>query len=272
MARRNQTSISTSDDGATLDVNQSASVSNDISRQETDINTSYEVRPDVVVTSDLDIIEKEDGRVVFDDTDNRNKYWDGSQWISILSEDDLQDSVKEDIQGYYAVISKAYSADAAVRAENPIVEVLEDTWTQLNIEVLAEGDETPDAQKAIGIFNSATNTFSMAGLDDGSNIVMRTLVRLRPDVDEGSASIRLNFTTNPTTQSGGLTNFVIESQLFNMTQGADIDYQDESIITAFIGTTLDGVDIANAGSFVMEVNSTVDTDLEVLAFTLYINK
>ena len=57
-----------------------------------------------------------------------------------------------------------------------------------------------------------------------------------------------------------------------MTQGADRDYQDESIITAFVGTTLDGVDIANAGSFTMELFSTVDTDLEVLAFTLYINK
>ena len=270
--RRNQTSISISDDSATLDVNHSASTLNDISRLETDTNTSYEVRPDVVVTSDLDVIEKEDGRIVFDDTDNRNKYWDGSKWISILSEDDIQDSVKEDIQGYYTVISKWYSGDAAVRAENPITEVLADTWTKLEIAPLAELDESPDAQKALGIFDAADNRFSMGGLDSGSNIVMRTLVRLRPDVDEGSASLRLNFTTNPTTQAGGLTNFTIESQLFNMTQGADIDYQDESIITAFVGTTLDGVDIASAGSFVMEVNSTVDTDLEVLAFTLYINK
>ena len=270
MGRRNSTTVSTSVD--TIEKGQGASVYSDNTRNETEVNTSYEVRPDVVVTSDLEIIEKEDGRIIFDDTDNRNKYWDGEKWISILAEDDIQDSVKEDIQGYYTVVSKWYSADEAVRAENPVTEVLEDTWTKLEITALAELDESPDAQKALGIFDAADNRFSLGGLDSGSNIIMRTLIRLRPDVDEGSASIRLNFTTNPTTQAGGLTNFTIESQLFNMTQGADIDYQDESIITAFIGTTLDGIDIASAGSFTIEVKSTVDTDLEVLAFTLYINK
>ena len=239
------------------------------------VNVSMSVRPDhasseVIATWNMNKHEK--GSVVWDTTTGHNKFWDGTEWQSLLTEDEIQDSVKEDIQGYYAVISKAYSGDAAVRAENPVVELIEDTWTRLEIEILAEADETPDAQKAIGIFNSGANRFSMAGLDDGSNIVMRTLVRLRPDVDEGSASIRLNFTTNPTTQAGGLSNFVIESQLFNMTQGADIDYQDESVITAFVGNTLSGVDIANAGSFTVEINSTVDTDLEVLAFTLYINK
>ena len=253
MAIRNSTTTTTSNDD-NFEVGQSASIENDISRGEVEINTSYEVRPDVVITSDLEIIEKEDGRIVFDDTDNRNKYWDGSKWIAILAEDEIQDSVKEDIQGYYTIISKSYSDDAAVRAENPIVEVLEDTWTKLEITALAELDESPDAQKALGIFDSADNRFSLGGLDAGSNIVMRTLVRLKPDVDEGSASLRLSFTTNPTTQ------------------GADIDYQDESIVTAFVGPTLSGIDIANAGSFIMEINSTVDTDLEVLAFTLYINK
>ena len=210
----------------------------------------------------------------------------GSQFIAIdteelfvYDEDSLprlvkadSESVKEDIQGYYTVISKWYSADAAVRAENPVTEVIEDTWTKLEITPLAELDESPDAQKALGIFDAADNRFSLGGLDSGSNIIMRTLVRLRPDVDEGTASLRLNFTTNTATQAGGLTNFTIESQLFNMTQGADVDYQDESIITAFVGTTLDGIDIASAGSFTMEIFSTVDTEVEVLAFTLYINK
>ena len=240
--------------------------------EEVSSSASFEVRPDEVTTEQLSQLNPENGETVFDTTTNQNKYWNGTEWIAILSEDDIQDSVKEDIQGYYTVISKWYSGDPAVRAENPVAEVLADTWTKLEITPLAELDESPDAQKALGIFDAVDNRFSLGGLDSGSNIVMRTLVRLRPDVDEGSASLRLNFTTNPTTQAGGLTNFTIESQLFNMTQGADIDYQDESIITAFIGTTLDGVDIANAGSFVMEVNSTVDTDLEVLAFTLYINK
>ena len=182
------------------------------------------------------------------------------------------DAVKEDIQGYYTIISKSYSGDPVVRAENSVVEIPADTWTKLEIDVLDIGDETPDAQKALGIFDVADNRFSMGGLDDGSNFLMRAVVRLRPDVDEGSASLRLNFITNPTTQSAGLPGFTIETQLFNMTQGADIDYSDEALITAFVGNTLSGDTIANAGSFTVEINSTVDTDLEVLAFTLYINK
>ena len=182
------------------------------------------------------------------------------------TDDEIQESVKEDIQGYIAVISDYYSADAAVRASNPIIEVVEDVWTQLEIQPLVTLDETPDVQKQIGIFDAATNRFSLAGMDSGSNMIMRTLIRLNPDVDEGAASLRLNFTTN----TGD--SFPIESQLFNMTQGADKDYQDESIITAFAGSNLAGLTKETAGSFIVEVNSSVDTDLEVLAFTLYINK
>ena len=182
------------------------------------------------------------------------------------TDDEIQESVKEDIQGYIAVISDYYSSDAAVRAGNPIIEVVEDTWTQLQIQPLLLLDETPDVQKQIGIFDAATNSFSLAGMDSGSNMIMRTLIRLNPDVDEGAASLRLFFTTN----TGD--SFPIESQLFNMTQGADKDYQDESIITAFAGDNLAGLTKETAGSFVIEVNSSVDTDLEVLAFTLYINK
>ena len=259
-------------DGSDSFTNQSTSTATNNNSSRERKASSSDVRPDEVTTDGLVNLTPNVGELVFDKTTNENKYWNGTAWISLLSEEDIQDSVKEDIQGYYTVISKWYSGDPAVRAENPVTEVLADTWTKLEITPLAELDESPDTQKALGIFDAVDNRFSMGGLDSGSNIIMRTLVRLRPDVDEGSASLRLNFTTNPTTQAGGLTNFTIESQLFNMTQGADIDYQDESIITAFIGTTLDGVDIANAGSFVMEVNSTVDTDLEVLAFTLYINK
>ena len=192
--------------------------------------------------------------------------------VATGSTDEIAEATKEDIQGYYSVISNYYAADQATRDLNPVVELVEDVWTKLEITTLVEFDETPDSQKEIGIFNSADNRFSLAGLDAGSNIVMRTLVRLRPDVDEGAASLRIKFQTNEPTAATGFNEFVIESQLFNMTQGADVDYQDESIITAFVGSTLSGETLANAGSFVLEINSTVDTELEVLAFTLYINK
>lgn len=228
--------------------------------------TRFGVRPDYHTTEEISALAPEKGVIVFNTDLGLNQYYDGSQWISVLSEEALQDSVKEDIQGYYAVISNYYSTDAATKAGNPVVELVEDVWTKLDIQILVELDESPDSTKEIGIFNSATSTFTLAGLDAGSNIIMRTLVRLRPDVDEGAASLRLNFTPNVGTP------FQIESQLFNMTQGADVDYQDESIITAFAGSNLAGATLAEAGSFNIEINSTVDAELEVLAFTLYINK
>jgi len=235
----------------------------------TGYSASYSVRPDQSTSEEIaswNMEGHEKGALVWNTTTSQNQFWDGEKWIPILSEEELQDSVKEDIQGYYAVISNYYSADAAVKAGNPVVEVIEDVWTKLEVQPLVELDESPDSTKSIGIFNSTTNTFTLAGLDAGSNIIMRTLVRLRPDVDGGAASLRLNFTPNVGPQ------FQIESQLFNMTKGADVDYQDESIITAFAGSNLAGNTIAEAGSFIVEVNSTVDTDVEVLAFTLYINK
>jgi len=245
---------------------ESLSVLNDVRSNRSIKESSSSSRPDEATTEGLDNLNPEVGEFVFDTTEGINKYWTGAEWISILSEEEIQNSVKEDIQGYYAVISNYYSSDAAVRASNPVVELLEDTWTKLEITPLLELDETPDAQKQIGIFDSTTNTFSLAGLDAGSNMVMRTLIRLRPDTDEGAASLRLSFAPNAGSP------FAIESQLFNMTQGADVDYQDESIITAFAGSNLAGATKELAGSFTVEVKSTVDTDLEVLAFTLYINK
>ena len=266
-----QRTVTGVNDGSDLfpDNTTSINVNNNINRELK--ASSSDARPDEVTAEELLNLNPNVGELVFDKSENVNKYWSGTQWISILSEEDIQDSVKEDIQGYYAIVSKSYSSDAAVRAENPVVEVLADTWTKLEIDILDSADETPDAQKEIGIFDAADNRFSMAGLDDGSNILMRAVVRLRPDVDEGSASLRLSFTTNTATQPF-LTGFPIETQLFNMTQGADIDYSDEAIVTAFIGPTLSGSTIADSGSFILEINSTVDTDLEVLAFTLYINK
>ena len=145
MGRRNSTTVSTSVN--TVEKGQGASVYSDNTRNETEVNTSYEVRPDVVVTSDLEIIEKEDGRIIFDDTDNRNKYWDGEKWISILAEDDIQDSVKEDI----ANILREFCVDK--ETEIHIVTAREEKWRQ-------------DTEEWLKINDIPFNKLYMRGLGD----------------------------------------------------------------------------------------------------------
>ena len=44
--------------------------------------TSYNVRPDKHTTSDISGLNPKDGVVVFDETTNTNKYYNGTEWVS----------------------------------------------------------------------------------------------------------------------------------------------------------------------------------------------
>jgi len=83
MARRNATNVSTSNDAATLDVNHGDSVITNEARNITDVNTSYDVRPDILTTADLDVVEKEEGKIVYDTQSNTHKFWNEAQWVEI---------------------------------------------------------------------------------------------------------------------------------------------------------------------------------------------
>ena len=57
-----------------------------------------------------------------------------------------------------------------------------------------------------------------------------------------------------------------------MTQGAENTYSDEILVSFFVGDTLNGDTLDHAGSFHVQLKSSVDADLEVLGITLYIHK
>ena len=223
--RRNETSVSTSNDGATIDVNQGNEVN--------------------VVTSDI-----------------RDEVS-----VSRAKVNDTTEDVKDAIQGYVGVITDYYKFDGS----NTTQDLVAGEWTKLESSENVIFDYKMEGQEGLELWNSTTDTFHLAGLDEGSFASIRILCRMNPEVDESSATIRLNFQTNAATQAS-LPSFQVESQLFNMTQGADVWYSDEENISFFVADSLSGNTIAEAGSVTMEIKSSVDAQVEVLAYTLYMNK
>jgi len=182
----------------------------------------------------------------------------------------LSGSVQEDVQGYYGYVTDYYKFDGS----NVTQELDADTWTDLApaIDQVFDGRAASQIEAASDIYDDATGFFTLAGLEDGSFGFVRTLVRIDPEIDESTASIRILFETNEATTASGLTSFNTEAQAVVMTQGADRFYSDENVITFFVGGTLSGTTAANAGRFKVQVNSSVESTLEVLGVTLYINK
>lgn len=182
----------------------------------------------------------------------------------------ISKGVQEDVQGYYGYVTDYYKFDGS----NTTQELSADTWTDLApaIDLTFDGRAQSQIDAASEIYDPATGFFTLAGLEDGSFGFVRTLVRIDPEIDESTASIRILFETNEATTASGLTSFNTEAQAVVMTQGADRFYSDENVITFFVGDTLSGTTAANAGRFKVQVNSSVESTLEVLGVTLYINK
>tara|TARA_R110002050_G_scaffold241800_1_gene378146 strand:+ start:102 stop:779 length:678 start_codon:yes stop_codon:yes gene_type:complete len=225
MAIRNDISVSTTNNDATLNVDQGDSIS---------------------ILVDNDRIESS---------------------ISNAKVNESTEEIKDSVQGYVGVITDYYKFDDS----NITQQLNAGEWTKLQSSENVIFDYKMDGQEGLELWNSTTDTYSLAGLDEGSFASIRILCRVSPEVDESAALIRLNFQTNAATQSV-LPSFQVESQLFNMTQGADIWYSDEENISFFVADSLSGNTIAEAGSVTMEIKSSVDAQVEVLAYTLYMNK
>lgn len=183
----------------------------------------------------------------------------------------IASGVKDAVQGYYAYVTNFYDPATA----NTVQELDAATWTDVNPDVYLTFDKRPTSMveaAPVAYDYDGTKHFTLAGLDEGSFVTVRLLFRVDPEIDESSADVRLHFNTNAATAAGGLDHFHIETQALNMTQGADIFYSDENLITFFVGDTLSGDTVADAGSFHVQVKSSVEADMEVLGVTMYISK
>lgn len=112
-------------------------------------------------------------------------------------------------------------------------------------------------------------TFSLAGLDAGSTVIVRIAAQFDPDVDNTNLDFKLEFTTNPTTQGFGVTNFsVIREQALICNEGADQPYISETLINFYVGNSLSGLTTADAGKFSLHARASDEGDFEMMALTI----
>lgn len=200
----------------------------------------------------------------------------GSSFVGISSET-YSDFVTDCGQGYYAYTTDFYTVGVA----NTTQELSEDTWNLLQPQVAATYNHQTHQMQAANSGNpyvgsgatigTGQTTFSLAGMGAGANCLVRVAFRFTPDVDDSDMDIRLKFTTNTATQGTGLTNFTIAKQALLITQGADEEYPGEILIPFFVGDTLSGTTIADAGKFTIEANPSDEGDLEILAVTVAVD-
>ena len=111
--------------------------------------------------------------------------------------------------------------------------------------------------------------FSLAGLDDGSTVIVRIASQLNPDIDNTNLDFKLEFTTNPTTQGYGTTNFSItREQALICNEGADQNYISETLINFYVGSSLSGMTTATAGTFNIQARASDEGDFEMMALTI----
>ena len=111
--------------------------------------------------------------------------------------------------------------------------------------------------------------FSLAGLDEGSTVIVRIASQFNPDIDNTNVDFSLNFTTNPTTQGYGTTNFsIIREQGLICNEGADQNYLSETLMNFYVGSSLSGMTTTTAGTFNLSVRASDEGDFEMMALTI----
>ena len=237
-------------------------------------NTAYDVRPNVIETSDLSLLNKEKGVIVYNKTDNKLYTTDGIEW-SELGLDLLE--VRDDVQGYYGLLSSFYFGGNATETSIDASQV--NTWVDVELSTDTNGlfDKRPTSMKTAqsnGHTGAGTNgdpiIFNLEGLDIHAFANFRASLSFEPAEDEGQFESRLLF--NRHTGTTPSEDFAIEEVSLSMQNGADIDYVSEPMLSFFIGDTIDTNGVNDAGKCRFQIKSNVEGTLKLRALTWYINK
>ena len=179
-------------------------------------------------------------------------------------------------QGYYRYSTNYYTTGVANTVQNlpadefvliqPSVRTNKTDFMPNKMLIANNNDPWIGAGATIG---TGQTQFSLAGLDDGSTVIVRVASQFNPDVDFCNVDFRLAFTTNPTTQGYGTTNFNIErEQALICNEGAEVNYISETLINFYVGSSLSGMTTDTAGSFNLQVRSSEEGEFEMMALTI----
>ena len=179
-------------------------------------------------------------------------------------------------QGYYGLLSNFYFT-GGVATETEIQLEDTNTWIDVNITTDALGlfDKRPSTMKAA---NAAGHTgagtqadpiiFDLEGLDLHAHANFRASMTFEPDVDESQLETRLLFNRHSGTTPSD--DFAIEEVSLNMTQGADVEYAIEPMLSFFVGDTIDTNGVGDAGKCRFQVKASVEGTVRMRALTWYI--
>ena len=180
------------------------------------------------------------------------------------------------IQGYYGLLTNFYFTGAAPTVTEIETEQV-DQWIDINFTTDAQGlfDYRPDAMKlASGVGHTGAGTaadpivFSLEGLSIRAHANFRASLTFEPDVDESQLETRLIFNRHSGTTPND--QFPIADVSLIMSQGADIEYDAEPMLSFFVGDTIDTNAPGDAGSCTFQVRSSVEGTLRMRALTWYI--
>ena len=183
----------------------------------------------------------------------------------------------EEIQGYYSILTGFYFDGAATETE--INEDNVGTWVDVLVAPDPDGvfDYRPSPMKQaspLAITGDGSDgspiVFSLEGLSLRSAANFRSSLSFEPDVDESVLETRLLFNRHSGTTPSQ--DFSIEEVTLNMTQGADIEYSAEPMLSFFVGDTIDTNGAGDAGQCRFQVKSSVEGTLRVRALTWYIQQ
>lgn len=192
---------------------------------------------------------------------------------------------KRNSQGYFAVLTNFYfTGGVATETEITVDDI--DTFVDVNFDVDALGlfDYRPAQMQAVEStpYDASTGIFSLEGLTLESSCQFRASMSFEPDEDEGQLEARLLFNrhsgttpveTDPASPNFGQPlDFSIESVALSMSQGADIEYPAEPLLSFFVGDTIDTNAPGDAGKCRFQVKSSVPGTIRMRALTWYISQ
>ena len=179
-------------------------------------------------------------------------------------------------QGYYGLLSNFYFTGGVPTTTEFAPEDVGE-WININFDIDALGtfDNRPSSMKtanASGHTGAGTPAdpivFSLEGLDIHAHANFRASMTFEPDVDESQLETRLLFNRHSGTTPSD--DFEIAEVTLSMTQGADIEYDAEPMLSFFVGDTIDTNAPGDAGQCTFQVRSSVEGTLRMRALTWYI--
>ena len=245
--------------------------------------SSSSSRPDEVTTEQLASLTPELGEFVFDRTLSHNKYWNGTSWIPVIPIDEVEQLVKEDIQGYIGLLSGVYFGDANGTASDIVIEDV-DVWQDVIMTIQApvsgvhaggvSDERITDMELANTQGYEGTGAdgspikFLLEGLVQQSSATLRTSLTFVPDEDGGRLDSRIFLERH--SGASPSEDFPINAAGLAMESGADEEYPHLVNVQFFVGDTINTNGAGDAGKIRFQIKSDVTGTIYMNEMALFI--